>query len=274
MIMLPLVLAIDMKLIIVENERINLPAVKKVEQFLPKIQQQTRAFDRNNSQTTLSMMSLTMLNGQSPMRMMRQIASESEKRTMALNEAQYELAKKEAKVRELEAIKNRTTVEEAELRMERTNGEQLINKVNGAIKDLATLAEAYDNIKAKHNIDLWDEETFEQEEKKHHIRRGFELLYRNIVEVGRAKEATIEYLQQYGVLIQVALVVTKQFIEQVDEIIKKGEYPHSNLLEDWLDKTATDFIESADITSERIFGKRDITNKEFMLKLTGGTDDN
>jgi Tfp pilus assembly protein PilX len=261
-----------MKLVIVENDNINVPAVKKVEQFLPEIQQQTRAFDRNNSQTTLAMMSLTMLNGQSPMRMLRQIAAESEKRTMALNEAQFNLAKKEEKVRELEAIENRTNVEEAELRMERTNGEQLLNKVNGAIKDLATLAEAYDNIKAKHKIESWDEETFEQEEKKHHIRRGFELLYRNLVEVGRAKEATIEYLQQYGVLIQVALVVTKQFIEQVDSIINNGEYPHANLLEDWLDKVATDFIESADITSERLFGKKDFTNKEHMLKLTGGKE--
>jgi hypothetical protein len=182
------------------------------------------------------------------------------------------LAKKEEKVCELEAIKNRTIVEEAELRMERTNGEQLINKVNGSIKDLATLAEAYDNIKKKHNIELWDEETFEQEEKKHHIRRGFELLYRNLVELGRAKEATIEYLQQYGVLIQVALVVTKQFIEQVDSIITNGEYPHANLLEDWLDKVSNDFIESADITSERLFGKKDFTNKEHMLKLTGGNE--
>ena len=261
-----------MKLIIVENENINVPAVKRVEQFLPEIQQQTRAFDRNNSQTTLSMMSLTMLNGQSPMRMLRQIASETEKRTMALNEAQLNLAKKEAKVRELEAIQNRTNVEEAELRMERTNGEQLLNKVNGAIKDLATLAEAYDNIKEKHNIDTWDEETFEQEEKKHHIRRGFELLYRNLVEVGRAKEATIEYLQQYGVLVQVALKVTKQFIEQVDTIINNGEYPHANLLEDWLDKVSLEFIESADITSERLFGKKDFSNKEYMLKLTGGNE--
>ena len=141
-----------MELIVVNKEQINQVAVKKVESFLPEIQQQTRAFDRNNSQTTLSMMSLTMLNGQSPMRMLRQIAAESEKRTMALNEAQFNLAKKEETVRELEAIENRTTVQEAELRMERTNGEQMLNKVNGAIKDLATLAEAYDNIKATHGI--------------------------------------------------------------------------------------------------------------------------
>jgi hypothetical protein len=260
----------EMNLIIKENKNINVPAVKKVEQFLPEIQRQTRAFDRSNSQTTLSMMSLTMLNGQSPMRMLRQIAAETEAKVLALNEAQYNLAKKEARVKELQSIKQRSSVEEAELRMEITNGETMMNKVNGSLKDLATLAEAYDNIKAKHNIDQWDETTFETEEKKHHIRRGFEMLYRNLIQSGRPIESTMEYLQQYGVLVQVAINVTKQFIEQVETIIANGEYPHANLLEDWLDNIAEQFKESADLTTERIFGKKDITNKEFMLQIKGG----
>lgn len=259
-----------MKLIIAENKNINLPAVKRVEQFLPEIQKQTRAFDRSNSQTTLSMMSLTMLNGQSPMRMLRQIAAETENKVLALNEAQFNLAKKEARVKELEGIKNRTSVEEAELRMEITNGETMLNKVNGAIKDLATLAEAYENIKQKNNIDTWDEITFEAEEKKFHIRRGFELLYRNLIQYGRPQESTMEYLQQYGVLAQMAIRITKTFIDQVESNLEEGKYLHSNVLEDWLDKTAEDFKKSADMTTERIFGKEDITNKEFMLKLTEG----
>jgi len=259
-----------MKLIIKENDNINVPAVKKVEQFLPEIQQQTRAFDRSNSQTTLSMMSLTMLNGQSPMRMLRQIAAETEAKVLALNEAQFNLAKKEEKVKELQAIQSRTLVEEAELRMEITNGETMVNKVNGALKDLATLAEAYDNIKAKHNINQWDETTFEAEEKKHHVRRGFELLYRNLIQYGRPQESTMEYMQQYGILVQFAIKITKQFIEQIDQNIQEGKFLHANVLEDWLDQVAEDFKESADITTERIFGKRDITNKDFMLKLTGG----
>jgi hypothetical protein len=259
-----------MNLIIADNKNINVPAVKKVEQFLPEIQEQTRAFDRSNSQTTLSMMSLTMLNGQSPMRMLRQIASETEKKVLALNEAQFNLAKKEQRVKELQSIKHRSTVEEAELRMEVTNGETMMNKVNGSLKDLATLAEAYDNIKTKHNIAEWDEVTFEAEEKKHHIRRGFELLYRNMIQHGRPQESTMEYLQQYGVLIQMAIKVVKVFIEEVDRNVEEGKYLHANVLEDWLDKVAEDFKESADITTERIFGKRDITNKDFMLKLTGG----
>ena len=43
----------------------------------------------------------------------------------------------------------------------------------------------------------WDEQAFEKEEKKHHVRRAFELMYRNLLEGGRAHTSTIEYCQQY-----------------------------------------------------------------------------
>ena len=43
----------------------------------------------------------------------------------------------------------------------------------------------------------WSEEEFEESEKRHHVRRGFELMYRNLMDGGRASTATIEYMQQY-----------------------------------------------------------------------------
>ena len=53
---------------------------ERISSGLPDIQRQTRVFDRQNSQTTLAFMTLTMLNGQSPMRMLRQVLAEIEKR--------------------------------------------------------------------------------------------------------------------------------------------------------------------------------------------------
>jgi hypothetical protein len=66
------------------SENINQVAAARVAEKLPMIDQATRAFDRQNSQTTINMMTLTMLNGHSPMRMLRQITAEVEKRKMAL----------------------------------------------------------------------------------------------------------------------------------------------------------------------------------------------
>ena len=184
-------------------ENINQAAAKTVAEKLPAIDQATRAFDRQNSQTTISLMSLTMLNGHSPLRILRQITAEIEKRKMALSESQVSHAELREEIMELEGKDD--AVSEAKLRHARHCVVQMENKINGGIKDIATMIDAYDNIKVKHGIDEWDETTFEQEEKRHHVRRGFELMYRNLMDGSRASTATIEYMCQYGVHPQVGL---------------------------------------------------------------------
>ena len=51
---------------IVPSNNINTAAVEKVNRFLPELDEKTKAFDRKNSQTTLALMTLTMMNCQSP----------------------------------------------------------------------------------------------------------------------------------------------------------------------------------------------------------------
>lgn len=245
---------------------VNKAAVAKVSERMPELEAKTKAFDRNNSQTTLSMMSLTMLNGQSPMRMMRQVLAEVEKRKMALAEAQLNHAKMLADIDELMA-KDQTPVVEAELRLKRISLDMMESKVNGAFKDIATLADAYDALKAAHGIDDWDESTFEAEEKRHHVRRGFELLYRNMVEYGRAKESSIEYLQQYGVHVQVALAEVSGYINTVNKRMADGERPSASDMEGFFDEMSEKYAQFADEASKRIFGKTDIANTEYMLRL-------
>ena len=245
--------------------KINVAAVAKVNEFLPEIEEKTRAFDRNNSQTTLGLMTLTMLNGQSPMRMMRQIMAEIEKRKMALAEAQVSHAKTIKEMQDLEGSID--PVEEAEYRQKVVSLSTMENKINGSFKDIATLIDQYNNIKAAHDIDEWDEEAFEAEEKRHHVRRGFELMYRNLLDGGRAQTATIEYLQQHGVHPQVALTETSGYVQHSAEQIKNGVLLHSNDLEEFLDQMADKYCANVDKTAERLFGKSDFVNQDYMLKL-------
>ena len=245
--------------------KINVAAVAKVNEFLPEIEEKTRAFDRNNSQTTLGLMTLTMLNGQSPMRMMRQIMAEIEKRKMALAEAQVSHAKTIKEMQNLEGSID--PVEEAEYRQKVVALSTMENKINGSFKDIATLIDQYNNIKAAHDIDEWDEEAFEAEEKRHHVRRGFELMYRNLLDGGRAQTATIEYLQQHGVHPQVALTETSGYVQHSAEQIKNGVLLHSNDLEEFLDQMADKYCANVDKTAERLFGKSDFVNTDYMLKL-------
>ena len=246
------------------TSNVNKAAVAKVAEKLPELDAKTKAFDRNNSQSTLQMMTLTMMNGQSPMRMLRQILAEVEKRKMALAEAQLSHAKLLAEIDVL-AAKKPTPVIDAELRLKRISLDMLESKVNGAFKDIAALADAYDAIKAKHGIGDWDEATFEAEEKRHHVRRGFELLYRNLIEYGRAKDATIEYMQQYGVHVQVALAEVSGYITFTESQIANGVRMSGADMEDFFDQMADKYAKLADEASDRMFGKAEATNTAYMM---------
>jgi len=254
----------------ISKNTINPVAVKKVNDYLPELEEKTRAFDRNNSQTTLSMMSITMLNGQSPMRMMRQVMAEAEKRKMALAEAQVSHAKKRKEIDKLQGqlLENPDDpVLEAKLRLSFVSITSLESKINGSFKDIATLIDSYNSIKEKNGIDDWDEEEFEKGEKRHHVRRGFELMYRNLMDGGRASTATIEYMQQYGVHPQAGLTEVQGYIAHTANKIKNGQIPHSNELEEFLDQMGDKYYKNADATTERIYGKTDVFNTEYMNLL-------
>lgn len=251
----------------VSKSQINSKAVALVNEFLPELDQKTKYFDRNNSQSTLSMMSLTMLNGHSPHRMLRQVLAETEKRKMALAEAQVSHAKA---LENIEDLQNQLTddptnnVTNAELRAAFVSIEMMESKINGSFKDIATLIEAYNNLKEKHGIEDWTEADFENHEKKHHVRRGFELMYRNLMDGGRASTSTIEYMQQYGIHPQVGLAEVQVYMNSVTDRLNKGVLLHANDLEEFLDAMADKYHKNADVTSERIYGKQDTVNTDIL----------
>jgi len=251
----------------VSKSKINPQAVALVNEYLPELDEKTKFFDRNNSQSTLAMMSLTMLNGHSPMRMMRQVLAETEKRKMALAEAQVNHAKA---LRKIEKLQDKlfndpdNNVLSAKLRAAFVNIEMMESKINGSFKDIATLINAYNNLKEAHGVEDWSEEEFEESEKRHHVRRGFELMYRNLMDGGRASTSTIEYMQQYGVHPQVGLTEVQGYIKLVSDMISRKQIPHSNHLEDFLDEMADKYYKETDKTTQRIFGKDNIISPEIM----------
>ena len=251
----------------ISKSKINPQAVALVNEFLPELDEKTKFFDRNNSQSTLSMMSLTMLNGHSPHRMLRQVLAETEKRKMALAEAQVGHAKALKKIEKLQEklfLDPDDNVLNAKLRAAFVSIEMMESKINGSFKDIATLITAYNNLKENYGIEDWSEEEFEESEKKHHVRRGFELMYRNLMDGGRASTSTIEYMQQYGVHPQVGFAEVQGYIAVVNELLNKQQIPHSNHLEEFLDAMGEKYYKEADKTTERIFGKTDITNRDIV----------
>ena len=260
----------------ISKSKINPQAVALVNEFLPELDEKTKFFDRNNSQSTLSMMSLTMLNGHSPHRMLRQVLAETEKRKMALAEAQVGHAKALKKIEKLQEklfLDPDDNVLNAKLRAAFVSIEMMESKINGSFKDIATLITAYNNLKENYGIEDWSEEEFEESEKKHHVRRGFELMYRNLMDGGRASTSTIEYMQQYGVHPQVGFAEVQGYIAVVNELLNKQQIPHSNHLEEFLDAMGEKYYKEADKTTERIFGKTDITNTDIVSLIEKKDDE-
>ena len=250
----------------IQSNNINEKAVEKVSQYLPELDTKTKAFGSQNSQTTISMMTLTMLGGQSPFRMLRQILAEVEKRKSALSDSQVAHAKL---VRDIEKLEGQTDdpVQAAKYRKACVSVTTLENKINGSFSDIATLIDAYNNIKETQGIsDEWDESSFEDAEKKHHVRRCFEMMYRNLLDQGRISTSTIEYMQQFGVHPQICQKEVAGYIAYTEDRIATGEVLHANDLEEFLDEMGEKYWEGADKTSERLFGKKNFANKDFMYK--------
>tara|TARA_R110000823_G_scaffold70152_2_gene161962 strand:+ start:609 stop:1442 length:834 start_codon:yes stop_codon:yes gene_type:complete len=245
-------------------DQINANAVAKVNKYLPELREKTRSFSSKNSQTTLCLMTLTMLTGQSPFRMIRQCMAEAEKRKEALAESQVNHAKLAVEIAELEFKTD--PVSKAEFCHKSFQIDLMEQKINGSFTDIATLIDAYKNIMSANGIEEWDEESFEVEEKKHHVRRGFELMYRDLMQGGSPGMATLEYTAQYGVHPQVAATETAAYIRSAADLIAKGNVLHSNHLEDFFDVMANKYCAGVDKTSERIFGKTDFINKDYLFK--------
>ena len=244
-------------------ENINSKIVKRVSKGMPEIVEKTKYFDRQNSHTSLTMMSLTMLCGSSPYRMMRQVMAEINTRKQALVEAQ--VSHSEA-IQKLESLSKKSDiVSEAKARAARHGLSSMETSINGSFKDIAILMDAYDNIKEKNNIVEWDEEAFEKEEKVFHIRRAFELMYRDVVGSGNNNfgVGTIEYLEQHGIHPQVAHRECIMYAEAANEALNKGAVMSSIHLEEWLDNMGAKYSFCADAINERIFGKENTFNTEF-----------
>ena len=232
---------------------------KKVQDFLPEIQEKASYF-RSNSQSTISLQTLTMLNGQSPLRMLRQIAAEVDKKKRALLEAQISFKKKQKK---LEKAKNKNNHELASiLSLQLEDFEQ---SIHNAMKDIAVLSDRYNEIKSKNNIDDWTEADFEEEERSFHVRRGFELGYQQIMQNGRLGKDIIEYLQQYGVHPQVASREIVGYYQKVEAGITEGIYPDSGHLEDWLDAMKEKYKGCVQKVTQRLFGKDSIVSVDNTI---------
>lgn len=230
----------DLALIAGSTPSLSANAIARIEAGMVEQHRIAAIFGRQNSQSTLKLMSLTMLTA-GPFRLLRQCAAEIERRKQALEEASIGLRRARLEAQQARDDANTLTGAARELRLlDAEQKEQGIRSsrayIEGALKDVAALQDAYEQIRAAHGIrDGWDEADFEAGEIEHHLRSAFRLAYRDLMHTGRVSSAACEYGEQFGVHPAVLHRRAAEYVAACEAMLGRGEAPTVDHLHDWLD---------------------------------------
>ena len=174
--------------------------LENAEKAIAKVQYTERIWDRSRSQWMLKF--LTCSNADGWLRI-RQVSAEMCRKRMSLQSAKFGYMKMltEAKIKRDEMLEEenenkKLLLEIAAAEFESQAAETLV-KVEGALKEVETLAQMYDQLKEKLG-DITEEE-FEKAQTKAHIKRAVSQAIREVKEIGKIKCGNAEYLEQSGV---------------------------------------------------------------------------
>jgi hypothetical protein len=228
---------------------------------MPAIDRANHTAGRSQTQTTNQLMSLTMLSD-SPYRMMRQCLSQIERKRGALEESYFKMKKKAILIKQWYAKGDEMSVvkaQEAEAQAFRQK-----DYIDGALKEIATFQCSYDEIRESHNIpEKWDERDAEIAEIDHHIKQAFRQAHRDVVQTGSITGGNMEYMEQYGVHIQTATKIIRDYVASEDKMISEGKMPTVEHLYAFLDSMAVQFNDAHKLVMKRI-GIKELIKEDFL----------
>ena len=141
--------------------------------------------------------------------------------------------------------------------------------VDGALKEIAVLQEAYLEIQKNNNIpDNWDEEDAEMDEIKHHIRQAVRQSHRDMVLTGGITQGNAEYLEQYGIHLQTAQKVIGNYIAECERMMEEdGKMPNINHFYEFLDN-AVEVFGKEHLEVLKHIGLDNLVRQEFLYRST------
>ena len=205
---------------------------------IDKVQYTERIWDRSRSQWMLKF--LTCSNADGWLRL-RQISAEMSKKRMALSEAKFNYMKKltEAKIKREDMLEedneNKKLLLEIEAAEKESHAAETLVKVEGALKEVETLAQMHDELKERLG-DITEEE-FEKYQTKAHIKRAVMQSVRDVKEKGSIGIGNAEYLEQSGISTSAMQKEILAFIEQES----KSGIGDTSMLHQFLDAIANKY---------------------------------
>lgn len=239
--------------------------LREIESWIALVNQKVGAFQKKNSQTTSSLMSLNMVDA-GPYRVLRQILAQSERKKIALKEAIYNIEEKTIKYKYLEERLKKSELEELQQKKILQDIIDSKGPIEAALKELCALKKRYEEICRNKNIsNNWDENDFEKAEIEHHIKSIFRNALRDRIK-GTCNSGTMEYMEQFGINPIMAYALADDYINQVRREISKGDkFATIDLHYEFYDKMYKLFKNEYKKAMKRL-GLDSIVHADFLMK--------
>ena len=237
--------------------------LQKICDRLPELNRAKRAVGRKNSQTTATLMTMTMI-ADSPYRQMKQCLSQIDNKRNALIEAHFKTKKNKVKIERWE--KSGDALDAVEAEEARSQVEQMRSSAENAMKEIGMYQDIYEQIRTSHNIPIdWDEEDYEKTEIDNALRMSFRQAIQNLRSSGRIAISTGEYWEQFGVHPMVGEKLTRDYLASVDAELKENKLPSVVSMHKFLDQMVETFKDEYKHSLTRI-GVDAIINHQYAYK--------
>ena len=237
--------------------------LQKICDRLPELNRAKRAVGRKNSQTTATLMTMTMI-ADSPYRQMKQCLSQIDNKRNALIEAHFKTKKNKVKIERWE--KSGDALDAVEAEEARSQVEQMRSSAENAMKEIGMYQDIYEQIRTSHNIPIdWDEEDYEKTEIDNALRMSFRQAIQNLMSSGRIAISTVEYWEQFGVHPMVGEKLTRDYLASIEAELNENKLPSVVSMHKFLDKMVETFKDEYKHSLTRI-GVDAIINHQYAYK--------
>jgi hypothetical protein len=242
---------------------ISQEGLQKIVDRLPELHRGKRAIGRKNSQTTATLMTMTIL-ADSPYRQMKQCLSQISNKRAALIESHFTVKKNLVKIKRWKEESDELSDIQAEEAL--VQNEEMKSGVENSLKEIGMYQDIYEQIRTSHGIPVdWDEVDYEKQEIEHALRMAFRHAIQNIMSSGKIAISTVEYWEQFGVHPMVGEKLTREYLSSVQKELSENKHPSVVSMHQFLDRMVETFKEEHKHSLTRI-GVDAIVNHQYAYK--------
>ena len=236
--------------------------LEKIESRLPELHRVKAIIGHSHSQASYTLQTLSMLDD-SPMSRMKQCVSQIEHKYQAVRETYFKIEKEKLEIKELLSNKPISESSRLKIREYETGIESTQNAMGNSLREIGMFQDMYEAIRIANNIPKeWNEHDYEKQEIANMVRRSFRIGIQNLSSGGRVSVASVEFWEQLGIHPQSAEAHCRNYLQQIQNIIKDGKEPDVRAMYEFLDGMAEKFKDSYKFALDRI-GLKEVGSEEF-----------